>query len=122
MLQPGWIARSAAAVGAEHWRHFGRRIFACERVAACGADYAAVLMDVQMPEMDGYAATESIQSKYPPKKRPQIIALTAHASTEDRETCMNCGMDDYMTKPVIRAVLEQKLRDAAARRAALSLS
>jgi len=77
--------------------------------------YDIVLMDVQMPEMDGYAATRAIHEKFAAEQCPQIIALTAHASVQDRELCLSEGMDDYLTKPVVPAVLAQKLRDAAAR-------
>jgi two-component system sensor histidine kinase/response regulator len=77
--------------------------------------YDVILMDVQMPEMDGYTATATIHERIPLGNRPQIIALTAHASVQDRELCLSRGMDDYLTKPVVPAVLAQKLRDAAAR-------
>ncbi len=77
--------------------------------------YDVILMDVQMPEMDGYTATKLINERTTPETRPQIIALTAHASVQDRELCLSNGMDDYLTKPVVPAVLAQKLRDAAAR-------
>ncbi len=77
--------------------------------------YDVVLMDVQMPEMDGYAATREIHARFRRDRRPQIVALTAHASVQDREECLRNGMDDYLTKPLVPAVLAQKLRDAAAR-------
>jgi CheY-like chemotaxis protein len=76
--------------------------------------YDTVLMDVQMPEMDGIEATQEICRRFPPHERPHIIALTAHASNSDRQACADAGMDDYLTKPLSRVVLEQKLRDAAA--------
>ena len=74
-----------------------------------------VLMDLQMPEMDGYEATKAIREKLNLRRRPQIIALTAHASAHDREHCQQSGMDDYLTKPLSVSLLEQKLRDAALR-------
>ncbi|MEO7412266.1 MAG: response regulator, partial [Opitutaceae bacterium] len=63
--------------------------------------YNVVLMDVQMPEMDGLEATRRIcQQWQDPAKRPWIIALTANAMQGDRELCMAAGMDDYITKPI----------------------
>lgn len=77
--------------------------------------YDVVLMDVHMPEMDGLEATREILNRHPDGVRPQIVAITAHASTHDRDLCLAAGMDDFLTKPVVPGVLEAKLRDAAAR-------
>jgi signal transduction histidine kinase/DNA-binding response OmpR family regulator len=62
--------------------------------------YDVVLMDVQMPEMDGLEASRQITTKWPAGKRPRIIAMTANAMQGDREECMAAGMDDYVTKPI----------------------
>ena len=66
--------------------------------------FEAVLMDVQMPEMDGLAATKLIRDKLAEKDLP-IIAMTANAVNGDREECLTAGMNDYVSKPINRAVL-----------------
>jgi len=62
--------------------------------------YDVVLMDVQMPQMDGLAATRRICQEWPHTARPRIIAMTANAMKDDREECLNAGMDDYISKPI----------------------
>ncbi len=71
--------------------------------------YDLVLMDVQMPEMDGLSATRSIRSQLPPDRQPRILAMTAHAMLGDRERCLEAGMDGYLSKPVQIATLAEAL-------------
>jgi PAS domain S-box-containing protein len=62
--------------------------------------YDVVLMDVEMPEMDGLEATRRIHQRLPKEQRPHIIAVTANAMVGERELCLQAGMDDYITKPI----------------------
>jgi CheY-like chemotaxis protein len=62
--------------------------------------YDVVLMDVQMPEMDGLDATRAICARRAAHERPRIIAMTANAMQGDRDMCVEAGMDDYLTKPI----------------------
>jgi CheY-like chemotaxis protein len=75
--------------------------------------YDLVLMDVQMPEMDGLEASRQINARWPDGGRPRIIAMTANAMQGDREECLAAGMDDYVTKPIRVADLVQALWRAA---------
>jgi CheY-like chemotaxis protein len=78
--------------------------------AAAERLYDAILMDCQMPDVDGFAATAAIRQLDGPAARTPIIALTASAMHGDRERCLASGMDDYITKPVRRALLSEVLR------------
>lgn len=71
------------------------------------ADFDLILMDCQMPVMDGFEATAQIRQL--PKERIPIVAMTANAMQGDREACLAAGMDDYLPKPVNLHQLEQKL-------------
>ncbi len=80
--------------------------------------YDVVLMDVQMPEMDGMEASRRITAKWAPGERPRIIAMTANAMQGDREACLAAGMDDYVTKPIRVDALVQALSETVPRGAA----
>jgi CheY-like chemotaxis protein len=81
---------------------------ACERTR-----YAAILMDVALPGLDGYATTAAIRQREGPAQHTPIIGLTAHALPGTRERCLVAGMDDYLAKPVRLEELERVLRQWA---------
>jgi CheY-like chemotaxis protein len=62
--------------------------------------YDVVLMDVQMPELDGFEASREINRRWPGERRPRLVAMTANAMQGDRELCAAAGLDDYVSKPV----------------------
>jgi len=72
--------------------------------------YDVVLMDVQMPEMDGLEASRRIVARWAAPERPRIVAMTANAMQGDREECLAAGMDDYITKPIRVDHLVEALR------------
>ena len=81
-----------------------------EAVAACSATrYDIAFMDVMMPEMDGLAATKAIRKLPPPNCDPRIIALTAIVQKEDRDLCLDAGMNDFLIKPVTKSAIAEKL-------------
>lgn len=76
------------------------------------AEFDLILMDIQMPEMDGFEATAEIRKREESNgRRTPIIALTAHALKEDRERCLSAGMDAYVTKPIRPAELFRVIQD-----------
>jgi CheY-like chemotaxis protein len=76
--------------------------------AAITGGYNIILMDIQMPEMDGLEATQEIRKIASPQ--PKIIAVTANALASDQEDCMNAGMNDFMTKPISMNRLQEVLQ------------
>ena len=78
-----------------------------------GSEHNVVLMDVQMPEMDGLEATRRIRAQWPDRQL-HIIAMTANAMAGDREACLAAGMNDYVSKPIRPAELAAALGRAPA--------
>jgi len=72
-------------------------------------NYDVILMDVQMPDMDGLEASRAIHEGWPAEQRPRIVAMTANAMQGDREECLAAGMDDYLTKPIQIKALQESL-------------
>lgn len=74
-------------------------------------DFDVILMDIQMPEMDGFASTAAIRQREKSRGGGHIpiLAMTAHAMTGDRERCLAAGMDGYISKPISLQELAQKL-------------
>jgi signal transduction histidine kinase/ActR/RegA family two-component response regulator len=91
----------------------GNGVEAIERIER--EPYDVVLMDVQMPEMDGLEASRRITAQWPVGQRPRIVAMTANAMQGDREECLAAGMDDYVTKPIRVDALVQALVSVTAR-------
>ena len=83
--------------------------------AAVENRYDLILMDVQMPEVDGLAATKEIRNRLPFDRQPLIFGLTAHATTGYRDTCLASGMDGYLTKPLSRDKLSELIEGLSTR-------
>ena len=89
--------------------------------ALASDEYDVILMDCQMPEMDGFEATARIRALDSPSHREiPIVALTANALSGDRERCIQAGMDDYISKPIDARDLATKLAVVASRRGVFS--
>ncbi len=71
-------------------------------------EFDLLLLDCQMPELDGYETARRIRRRWP-GRRLRIVAVTAHAQPGERERCLRCGMDDYISKPVAMSALERLL-------------
>ncbi len=80
--------------------------------AVARESFDVILLDVQMPVMDGLETARRLRAEYPESRRPWIIAMTANALAGDRETCLAAGMDDYTSKPVRSAVIAAALTRA----------
>lgn len=87
-------------------------LIACEKIMA--NDYDVILMDIEMPEMNGYQATEKIRSTFPPEKSGvPILAMTAHATPTEKEKCLKLGMNDYISKPFDPIDVKNKIVELA---------
>jgi CheY-like chemotaxis protein/anti-sigma regulatory factor (Ser/Thr protein kinase) len=73
--------------------------------------YDVILMDVQMPKVDGLRATREIRKYFAEGRQPRIFAVTAHATKDDHDKCTNAGMDGYLTKPVDKELLRRTLAE-----------
>ena len=83
--------------------------------AVMDRDYDLVLMDVHMPALDGVQATRAIVGSLPPDQLPCIVAMTASALDEERESCLEAGMDGFLPKPVSLAELARVLESVPRR-------
>jgi signal transduction histidine kinase/CheY-like chemotaxis protein len=90
--------------------------------ATAHASYAAVLMDCQMPEMDGYDASRQIRNRERTGEHLPIVATTAHSMSGDRDKCLAAGMDEYLSKPIRTIELRDTLARAIASSAHLRLA
>lgn len=110
------LTNQEVAIGTLEKLGFGADVAANGREAIQALEktpYDLVLMDIQMPEMDGIEATRAIRSGKTGALNPKIpiIAMTAHAMKGDRELCLEAGMDDYISKPILPQILEETLEN-----------
>jgi CheY-like chemotaxis protein len=77
--------------------------------------YSIVLMDIHMPELDGFETTRRIRAEMPIEQQPYIIAVTANAMPGDAERCRAAGMDDYVSKPLSKEALRAAMLRAKRR-------
>ncbi|MBI4880979.1 MAG: response regulator [Planctomycetes bacterium] len=99
-------------VAAIHLRKLGYQVDVVENgeqalVAHATGAYDVILMDCQMPRMDGYSAARAIRAREGDSSHTPIIALTAFAMEGDRERCLEAGMDEYLSKPIDLAQLRR---------------
>ena len=86
---------------------------AMKKQAQSDHPYDVILMDIQMPNLDGVAATQQIREYTDKQQEPYIVAVTAHAMEGDRERYLEAGMNNYVSKPVLAPKLINALEDAA---------
>ncbi len=133
LVEDNLVNRELALAILEQWNL--RVQVACNGMEALRAlreaDYDLVLMDIQMPKLDGLEATTTLRNPLSGVRNPHVVvvALTAHAMAEDRQLCLDAGMDDYLTKPLephaLLAILDRYLSSGTGSRPlplALSLS
>ena len=116
---------ATAEMTAEVISHFGYNVVVARdglEAITCARQHqpSLILMDVQMPVMNGLEATGKIIAKHG-SPRPQIVALTANATREDRTICLAAGMDDYMVKPLRRDRLATVIEETHARKHGISV-
>jgi CheY-like chemotaxis protein len=78
--------------------------------ALVAKEYDLILLDIQMPELDGYQVAAAVIAKANGGQRPSMVALTANAMESDRQRCLAAGLDDYLPKPIRLPELEAVLR------------